>query len=263
MFYLKGPEMTRRMLNDISFDAGRWPLKADQPTLFFIHGSGNDCSFWVNQLQSLLDCANTIAVDLPGHGSSPGDGMDEVNDYADIMASLIGEMQAPGPIPCGLSLGGAIALQMLLNGKGRYYAGILINTGARLKVRPEIFNMIKNDYNAFAEESPKMAASPHTDPDRLKDLIAGGKQCRAEVAYKDFAACDTFDVMGRLQEVSEPVLVLSAEDDPLTPPKYARYLCDGIPNSKIVNIQKAGHLSPIERPDDVNQAIRGFLAQLQ
>jgi pimeloyl-ACP methyl ester carboxylesterase len=253
--------MTHLALNDISFDAGQWPLKADLPTIIFIHGSGNNRLFWTNQLNALTDVANTVAIDLPGHGNSPGPGMDNVNDYAQVVETLIETMQAPMPVPCGLSLGGAIAIQMLLNRKRQYHAGILINTGARLKVIPEIFNMIKNDYSAYAEMSHKLAASPHTDPRRLEEVVAGAKQCRAEVVYNDFAACNTFDVMGRLEEIAEAVLVLSAEDDQLTPPKYAQYLCKGIPGSKNVHISRAGHLSPIEQPNDVNQAIREFLKE--
>jgi len=251
--------MTHLTLNAISLDAGQWPLKADRPTIFFIHGSGNNRLFWTNQLKALTDVANTVAIDLPGHGSSPGLGMDTVNDYARVVEALIETMQAPMPVPCGLSLGGAIAIQMLLNRKTTYHAGILINTGARLKVMPEIFNMIKHDYSAYAETSHKMAASPHTDPGRLQAIAAEAKKCPAQVVYKDFSACNAFDVMGHLEEIALPVLVLSAEDDLLTPPKYAQFLCKGIAGSKNVQIPRAGHLSPVEQPDAVNQAIREFL----
>lgn len=249
-------------LNDIAFDAGQWPLKEELPTIFFVHGSGNNRSFWTNQLEALTDCANTVAVDLPGHGDSPGEGMDTVDGYADAVEKLIETLKPKKPIPCGLSLGGAVALQMLLNGKGRYVAGILINTGARLKVMPEIFDMIKNDFEAYAASSSKMAASPQTDPDVLKAVVSEAKKCIPEVVYKDFAACNAFDVMGRLDTISEPVLVLSAKDDVLTPTKYAQFLCDAIPDSRMATIAQAGHLSPVERPDDVNQAIREFLKEI-
>ncbi|MBI5551354.1 MAG: alpha/beta fold hydrolase [Desulfobacterales bacterium] len=251
--------MTHLTRKDLSFDAGQWPLKSDLPTIIFIHGSGNNRLFWANQLQALTDAANTVAIDLPGHGESPGQGMDQVNDYAQVVEAFIEAIQAPMPIPCGLSLGGAIAIQLLLNRKTKYRAGILINTGARLKVLPEIFNMIKNDYSAYTEASHKMAASPHTDPGRLQAIAAEAKKCPADVVYKDFSACNAFDVMGRLEEIAEPVLVLSAADDLLTPPKYAQFLCKGIPGSKNVHIAQAGHLSPVEQPDAVNQAIREFL----
>jgi len=255
--------MEHSTLNGISFDAGQWPLKADLPTVIFIHGSGNNRLFWKHQLTALNDCANTVAVDLPGHGDSPGEGMDDVDGYAQTVAALIDAIQAPMPIPCGLSLGGAVAIQMLLNGKGRFHAGILINTGARLKVLPEIFDMIKNDYQAYTESSLKMAVSPHTEANMLKAIVAEAKQCPAEVVYNDFKACDAFDVMKQLGEIVETVLVVSAEDDRLTPPKYAQFLCDSIPQTKAAHIPKAGHLSPIERPNEVNQAIREFLKKLQ
>lgn len=254
--------MTHTIIDDISFDAGKWPLQADRPTIFFIHGSGNNRLFWKNQLEGLNDCVNTIAVDLPGHGESPGTGMDSVDDYARVVENLIASLQAPMPIPCGLSLGGAVALQMLLDGKGRYHAGILINTGSRLRVMPQIFDQIKTDYQAYAESSPQMAASPKTDRSLLRGYIEESKKCPPDVVYKDFAACNAFDVMARLQEISETVLILSAEDDLLTPPKYAQFLHQGIPNSSIVSISQAGHLSPIERPNDVNRAIREFLGRL-
>ena len=254
--------MKHLTLNGMSFDAGQWPLRADMPTILFVHGSGNNRLFWKSQLSALNDCANTVAVDLPGHGESPGESMDDVDDYAQSVDALIDAIHAPMPIPCGLSLGGAIAIQMLLNGKGKYHAGILINTGARLKVLPEIFNMIKNDYKNYTESSLKMAISPHTDANKLKEIAAEAKQCPAEVAFNDFKACDAFDVMGRLGDIAETVLVVSAEDDLLTPPKYAQYLRDNIPNTTSAHLSKAGHLSPIERPDEVNQAIREFVKGL-
>jgi pimeloyl-ACP methyl ester carboxylesterase len=253
--------MTHLTRNGISFDVGQWPLKANRPTIVFIHGSASNREFWTHQVEGLTDCANTVAVDLPGHGESPVPGMNHINDYAAVVETLIETVQAPMPVPCGLSLGGAVAIQMLLNRKISYHAGILINTGARLKVLPEIFDLIKSDYGAYAASSHKMAASPHTDPKRLEAVAAAARQCPAEVAYNDFVACNGFDVMTRLEEIVQAVLVLCAEDDLLTPPKYAQYLHNSIKGSKIVKIARAGHMLPIERPEAVNQAIRQFLGE--
>ena len=60
--------MQHRMSGSISFDAGRWPLEVDNPTLVFIHGAANNRLFWRHQVQGLADHVNTIAIDLPGHG---------------------------------------------------------------------------------------------------------------------------------------------------------------------------------------------------
>jgi pimeloyl-ACP methyl ester carboxylesterase len=66
-------------------------------------------------------------------------------------------------------------------------------------------------------------------------------------------------VIERLDEIRVPVLVISAEDDKLTPPKYARFLEDGIPNATRKHIHDAGHIAPMEKPQEVNQAIIAFL----
>ena len=63
----------------IGFAAGRWPLDQDRPTLVFIHGSGGSHALWQGQVDAMLAVANTIAVDLPGHGASRGPGCDRVS----------------------------------------------------------------------------------------------------------------------------------------------------------------------------------------
>ena len=109
---------------------------------------------------------------------------------------------------------------------------------------------------------PQFAASPKTDPEIFGDLADQALKSKPELAYNDFAACDAFDVMERVKEIAQPVLVLTAADDMLTLPKYGQYLSDQMPDSTHVNIADAGHFSPIEKPDEVNRAIREFLKNL-
>ena len=65
--------------------------------------------------------------------------------------------------------------------------------------------------------------------------------------------------MDRLAEISVPVMVISAQDDKLTPPKYADFLESAIPNTTRAHIPDAGHIAPLEKPREVNQAIIEFL----
>jgi pimeloyl-ACP methyl ester carboxylesterase len=68
-------------------------------------------------------------------------------------------------------------------------------------------------------------------------------------------------VTEKLSLIDVPVLVLTANDDIITPFKYATFLEKNIKNAELVNIEDAGHLSPIEKPHQVNKAIRDFLCQ--
>ena len=143
--------MENRISGSLGFTTGSWPLNANKPTLVFIHGSSQNRLFWRSQVQDLVDVANTIAIDLPGHGTSAGPGNDHVADYVQAVMTFIDELKIPRPIPCGLSLGGAITLELLIDHGERFSAGILMNTGARLKVKPHIFESIQKDFNTFVE----------------------------------------------------------------------------------------------------------------
>ena len=255
--------MESRSSGSIGFIAGRWPLDPSQKTLVFIHGSSQNCFFWRSQVQALTDVANTVAIDLPGHGTSPGPGHDHVTDYVQSVMKFIHETKIPHPIPCGLSLGGAITLGLLLDHGDRIPAGILMNTGARLKVNPLIFETIQTDFGKFVESIVGMGISGKSDADALRPLIQEVSVCVPEVAAGDFKACNRFDVMDRLHLIKAPVLVLTADDDVLTPVKYGNYLGEKIAGAIVQSIEDAGHLSPLEKPDAVNRAIRRFLQQIQ
>lgn len=75
--------METRKINGICCDAGTWPLEPGRPTILFIHGATNSRRLWSRQLPVITGYANTLALDLPGHGKSEGPGMDTISAYAD------------------------------------------------------------------------------------------------------------------------------------------------------------------------------------
>ncbi len=253
--------MENRETGGIGFISGHWPLDPDKPTLIFIHGAALTNVFWESQVKSLTEFANTVAVDLPGHGTSQSPGKENISDYAQSVIDFLDLIKAPRPIPCGLSMGGAITQQLLINNRDRFPAGILINTGARLKVMPLIFETIEKNYSDFVEMLCVFAISNKSDAERLRAEIEACSKCQPDIALGDFQACDSFDVTEKLSLIEVPVLVLTANDDIITPFKYATFLEKNIKNAKLVNIEDAGHLSPIEKPHEVNKAIRDFLCQ--
>jgi pimeloyl-ACP methyl ester carboxylesterase len=245
--------------NGIGYITGRWPLDPAKSTLVFIHGSGGSSAFWSAQVQGLVARVNTVAVDLPGHGRSDGNGHDRIEDYARAVVDFISAIETPRPIPCGLSLGGAIAQQLLLDFSDLFKAGIFISTGSKLKVAPEIFGAIEKDIKSYVDMIVKLVASKATDPDRVKSFKDDTARCKSEILIQDFLACDHFDVMQRLGSITLPVLVVTAEDDQVTPPKYGDFLEKSIAKASRVHIMEAGHIVTMEKPEEVNRAIIEFL----
>ena len=251
--------MEQRIAKGIGYITGAWPLDPGKSTLFFIHGAGGSGAFWSAQVQGMAERVNTVAIDLPGHGQSEGSGYDRVEDFARVMINFISAIEAPKPIPCGISLGGAITQQLLLDYPEIFRGGILINTGARLKVAPEIFQAIEKDLNGYVEMMAKLAVSKATDPARVKQFREDTARCKPEVLIKDFQACNRFDVMERLGSITSPVLVVTAENDQVTPPKYGDFMETSLAHASRVHIKEAGHIAAMEKPDEVNNAIIEFL----
>ncbi len=251
--------MEEREIGGVGFVAGSWPLDTEKSTIIFIHSSGGSAIYWKAQVQGLSERVNTVAVDLPGHGRSGKNGKNTIEDYTKSVVEFINAADFPHPIPCGLSVGGAIVQQLLLDFSKQFEAGILIGSGAKLKVLPMIFEAIEKDYHGFVEMLCKLAASEKTAPEVIQPFRDDLQKCDPRVAFGDFQACNRFDVVDRLAEISVPVMVISAQDDKLTPPKYADFLESAIPNATRAHILDAGHIAPVEKPREVNQAIIEFL----
>jgi len=245
--------------NSINFIAGRWPLDSNLPTLVFIHGSGSSNILWQFQVEALAKNINTISIDLPGHGKSDGDGMQKIEDYTKSVFDFIQKTEVPQPIPCGLSIGGAIVQELLLKHQDYFKAGILVNTGAKLKVMPVIFDLIEKDYKGFIQSLYTFGASEKSDPSQLKPLVESMEKCPPKIALGDFKACDSFDVRDQINQINIPVLVLTASDDQLTPKKYGAFLSEKIKNSTLKEIKDAGHMSPLEKPEEVSLMIKNFI----
>ncbi len=251
--------MQERKTNGIGYYAGGWPLDSRKATLVFIHGAGGSGNVWQEQVRGLSAHVNTVALDLPGRGRTNGEGQQEIADYAEIVVKFINGIDAPDPILCGFSMGGAIVQQMLLDYPKRIKAGILIGTGARMKVAPAFFETIARDYSGFVDWLCKICVSRKTDPHKVHPFREDLLGCRPEVTMGDFRACDRFDAADQIPAIEAPVLVVTSEEDKLTPPEAGAFLEKNIKNASRMHVMGAGHLVPLEKPEETNRVILKFL----
>ena len=229
------------------------------PHLVLIHGAGGNHQHWGSAVRNLR-MANVYALDLPGHGHSSGIGLGSIPDYASLIPRFLDALQIGRALVAGHSMGGAIALQVALDRPQRVSALILVGTGARLRVLPAILDGILSDPASTVEFICATAYSSSTP----RELVRQGQRQMLGVApqtiHDDFAACDLFDVIGRLEEIHCPTLVVCGTEDRLTPVKYSTFLTEKIAGADLKLIEGAGHMVMTEKPEFLAQALQVALA---
>ena len=232
--------------------------------LVFIHGSGDTGRVWRFQVD-YFGAERTFAIDLPGHGRRADTLPPEVSvqEYAWAAHDIIwNELGLASPIIAGHSLGGAIALAMGLEYGDEVGGLILIGTGARLRVHPDLLAATRSAPDDATRQLKGLAFAPNHTEAMLDDMLEEGQDKHApSMLHRDLAACNVFDCMARLSEIHLPTLIICGTEDRLTPVKYSQYLHEHIAGSSLRLISDAGHYVMREQPQQVNQAIEEWLAR--
>ncbi|MCX8111454.1 MAG: alpha/beta hydrolase [Syntrophorhabdaceae bacterium] len=231
--------------------------------IIFIHGAGLNNRIWDNMLNYFITSVEVILLDLPGHGRSPGSGCDSIEGYRDVIFDAIKDSDLEGSYMAGHSLGGAIAMSFASEYPDMLKGLILLGTGARLKVLPQILEGIIKDKEKTLKEIIKLAFSDKTHEVLIGIHYNETIKCPEEIVYKDFYACDRFNFMDKLNSIISPTLIVCGKDDILTPPKYSAYLKTHIKNSELLIIEDAGHMLMLEKPEEVATTIKRFIEQNQ
>lgn len=232
---------------------------ASRPPLIFIHGAGGTHLHWPPQVRRLTG-QRIFALDLPGHGKSSGLGSQSIADYVRTVIEFLDAIHSNSAVFIGHSMGSAIALTLALEFPKRTLGLGLVGSGARLRVSPQILENTASEamFPLAIKLINEAEFGPSVNP-RLKELAAERMaEIRPAVLHGDFLACNEFNVMHRLGEITVPTLILCGADDLLTPMKYSVYLRDHIPGARLVTFPGAGHMVMLEQPKEVADALAEF-----
>ena len=227
--------------------------------IVFIHGAGGSTLLWLLQKVYFEKTNRVVLVDLPGHGKSDGDSFNSIEVYAEAIKKVLEESGAAPAHIVGHSMGGAIAMHLAIAYPGLLKGLILIGTGAKLKVYPDILEGALKDKEKTARMIIDTAFSPAMPAALKEKVLAEYLKNDARTIFNDFTACDSFNYMGSLGNITAPTLVMCGTEDLFTPEKYSRYLAENISGAALEIIEGAGHMVMIEKPDSVNTAIGKFI----
>ncbi len=225
-----------------------------------IHGAGGNYLYWPPQVRRLQGY-NIYALDLPGHGKSSGPGEQTIRTYHQRVIEWMQAVSVFRPVVIGHSMGGAIALSIGIHEPDRVRALGLISTGARLRVDPETLENIAQEatYSAALNQITRSWFAPGTDAQLLEEAAERLTEVRPSVLQGDYAACDGFDVMGQIDSIQLPSLILCGSEDVLTPPRYSRFLAGKMPNARLSIVPDSGHMVILERPETVAAELKAFV----
>lgn len=233
----------------------------------FIHGAGSNRDFWREQ-QAAFPAGHYL--NLPGHtaarDTSRGEGKQSISEYADWVdryASIAGLRDA---VLIGHSMGGAIALSLALRRLPWIHALVLVGTGARLPIPGELLQMLRENYHAAVDYIVERSFAPDTG-----ELMTYAKRARRngvrrqllrtspQVTLGDYLACAQFDVTSRLNDIRLPALCMVGSEDRMVAPLYSEHLHAGIKGSRLEIVEGAGHMLPLENPEEFNRFVSEFL----
>lgn len=241
---------------------------SDAPVLVLGPSLGTDLGLFDAQITQLAERHRVIRYDLRGHGGSPVvPGPFTVADLAADVLDLVDDLGIDRFSYAGVSLGGAIGLQLAVTAPDRVERLIVMASAAQFpdppswKARAERVRVEGTEFlvpsRIGAWVTPGFAESHPAETERLLAMLRS-------TPPEGYAACcetiEDFDVRGQLSGITAPTLVIAGADDPATSPEVVREIADGIPGARFVVIPRASHLVSAEQPEAVSAEIRQFLA---
>jgi pimeloyl-ACP methyl ester carboxylesterase len=232
-----------------------------KPPLLLSHGYGASAAMWAPNVAALAADRQVITWDMRGHGRS--DSPEEPEQYSHAacvadMAALLDAAGADRAVLGGLSLGGFVSLEFLLEHPHRVDAVMLFDTGPGY--RSDQARQQWND-RAFKtagrlERDGIAALGGSAEADYGHRSAHGlARAARGMLAQRDGR------VIEALPSVKVPVLVLvGARDKAFLP--AAGYLAAKIPGAVQVVVPDAGHVSNADQPGLFNQSVLEFLGGL-
>jgi pimeloyl-ACP methyl ester carboxylesterase len=240
--------------------------------LLLIHGFPLDGRMWRGQIAALSEVAHVIVPDLRGHGRSEvPPGPYTMEQHADDMAALLDHVGVERAVIGGLSMGGYVVFAFWRRYRTRVRGLTLLDTraepdseDARANRDASMRKVQADGAAAFAEDMLPRVLAPTSlaDPgiaDEARRIMAG--QSVGGIVGALGGLRDRSDSRPLLPEIGVPVLVVGGAEDTLTPPADMETMAAAMPDAQVVIIPRAGHLSPLEQPAAVSEALIHFLAQ--
>ena len=235
--------------------------------LVLIHGGQLDHRMWDDQFQFFAQKFKVVRYDVRGFGQSPA--ATQPFSSNEDLAELLKHLKIDKAYVLGLSLGGRIAIDFAITHPDMVDALVLAGpglSGFNLPPDPLEFQILQAAQNGDMEKATDLwlktaymapaMKNPQLAPKLRKLAMDNAKEnLDNPILEKDiFAHSDT-----RLPEIKANTLIIVGSLDVKGIHEIAGLLRARIPNSADTVVQGAGHMLNMERPQEFNSIVLGFL----
>jgi pimeloyl-ACP methyl ester carboxylesterase len=229
---------------------------------------------WRAQVAHCSQERRVIALDLRGHGrSAPATGALTLYDMVDDALAVLDHLGIDRAVWGGLSIGGMIAMRAALRYPSRVAALMLLDSHAGRELLS-----VRIKYAALAALVRTLGIASVVGPvlklmfgatsfRKRPDLVAEWRQRFMAVDAPSMllvldALVGRDSVVEDLAKITVPALVLVGAEDLALPPERSREIAAHLADSEFLEVAAAGHLSTLEAPAEINEAIGRFLQRL-
>jgi proline iminopeptidase len=244
-----------------------------------VHGGLGLDHTYMRELDRMGDVAELIYVDVRGNGRSPGPSATSIAAMADDIEALRAELGFERWTVVGHSYGSFIALTYAIRHPERVAGLVAIGTAFSFEHAPAVVEQVqKRDQPAAAAVLLSVLGQPVRDNAQLAELwpqilplyyhrwqpryldALARMQFSAEGYNRGNELLATYNVRGELARIKAPTLVISGDDDFITPADVCgAAVAAGIENARHAVVPRSGHMPFQESPDAFDRELRAFL----
>ena len=240
----------------------------EAPVLVMANSLGTTLRVWDEGAPALRERFRLLRYDHRGHGGSPvPPGLYTIEDLGRDALALLDGLGIERFSWCGLSIGGMVGMWLASEAPERVEGLVLCCTSALLGPRELWDERIrvarKEGMDALVDSVVVRWFTPEffsAHPETVEKAAAMLRGTDPEGYAGCCAAIRDMDLRDRLGQIRAPTLVISAAEDPATPPEHGELIRDSIPGAGFEVIPGASHLANIEQPEAVTRAILDHLA---
>lgn len=240
--------------------------RGNAPLLILGPSLGTSALLWDECAAQLHADFRAAAWDLPGHGASPA--ATASFTVAELAHGVLRAADALGEASffyAGDSLGGAVGLELALAAPDRVLGAAILCSGAKIGTPEgwtERARMARSEGTAsLVVPSAGRWFAPHSI-ERRPELSGRLLHSLRDADDESYALCAealaSYDVRGRLAEISPRILAVWGEYDEVTPRALAEEIASGVARGSAIGVEQAAHLAPAEQPQVVAQLLTAF-----